>query len=105
MAKFISVLDPDSPAPFWTAVQWAETLTALKANHFYTAGVNLTIPKNGAEENQGTVTITEVNTKQPVTATVIMLSPVNVNFVQLASTKASKRYLKTLLKIGGNDGR
>jgi len=103
MAKFISVLNPQSPAPFWTAVQWADSLDSLKANHFYTAEVNLTLPKTGSEVKRGTVNITEINTQQIVNATIFELSDQSVQFVRLASNKASKRFLKTLMKIGGRD--
>ena len=98
MAKFISVLDADLKLNYWKAVQWADTKSELEANNFYTAGVNLSLPKSTNDQMGSTKTIRETATGKLSQVTVIQLSVASSNIVRLASHKASKQFVKNIEK-------
>lgn len=98
MAKFISVLDSQLNDPIWTAVQWADTKSDLQGNKFYTAGVNLSLPKNQDDQAVGSKTITEVSTGAPASCTMIKLAQDSANSIRLSATTASDAFLKKIEK-------
>ena len=99
MARFISVLDSQLNDAIWTAVQWAETKAELQANPFYTAGVNLSLPKNSGDRPDGNKTIQEVATGTTANATMIKLAPHSINLIRLAKNKAVSAFIKRIKKI------
>jgi len=96
MAKYISVLNGDIDKSYWRAVQWDETLASINANKYYTAGFNMSVPKNTDDTTAGTKTIIETTTGAQGTATVIKLAGASTALVKLANNNASKTFLKKL---------
>lgn len=103
MAKFISVLDSDMNEDFWTAVQWAETRAEIDNNRFYTAGVNLSLPRDFTNDKKvGEKTIKETRTGQIANAGIIRLSTQSTTFLKIANNTASIRLINKISK-SGND--
>ena len=98
MAKFISVLNANMNLSFWKAVQWADSLQELKNNQFYTAGVNLSLPKNPGDTSLGTKQITETATGKTGTATIIRIAADSSNSIKLANSTASAAFVKKISK-------
>jgi hypothetical protein len=98
MAKYISVLNSDIGKPIWKAVQWAETRQELVGNQFYTAGVNLSLPKHSNDVQDGSKTITETRTGTSADATIIKLAADSTNIIRLAQNKASLTFVKKIQK-------
>lgn len=74
MAKFISILNSDIENPYWKAIQWDDSLASIEANIYYTAGVNLNVPKSDGDQSITTKTVKEISTFSEGIATVIRLN-------------------------------
>ncbi|MCX6213818.1 hypothetical protein [Spirosoma sp.] len=96
MAKFISVLDTHVGLSFWQAVQWDDDLTSLTNNQFYTAGVNMSLPKNPGDRQKAHKVIIERSTALQGGATIIQLSTVGQNLIALANSTATDSVLAQL---------
>lgn len=98
MAKYITVLDSDLNRPFWKAVQQSNTLGGIQSNPYYTAGVNMSLPKKNGDSQIGTKRITETTTGQTANATMIKLAPATVGLINLAGNNASIAFVNTIKK-------
>ena len=96
MSKYISVLNSDLNKSYHVAIQWGDTLQSIRSNPYYSAGVNMNIPKNGGDERLETKTVVEKATLAKGKATIIKLSVDTINSVKLASSKASKGFIATI---------
>lgn len=96
MAKFISVLNSNLSLPHWEAVQWGDTLSSVYNNPYYRAGYSQNYPKNSSDSELEEKQITEVSTQTQARVTIIKLNATSVNYMKLASNKASKTFLKKL---------
>lgn len=92
MAKFISVLNSDFKKSYWKAVQWDDDKDSLTANPYYTAGVNMQVPKSEGDTLLGTKKITETSTQLSGTATLIKLAANTANTIKLAYNSAPKSF-------------
>lgn len=71
MAKYISVLISDLHKSYWKAVQWDDDLGDLKANGFYTAGVNKNFSKSEKDIELEEKELVETTTHSKGTAKII----------------------------------
>lgn len=94
MAKYITVLNSDLNKSYWKAIQWDNSLISIEANNYYTAGVNLNIPKTHGDHAIKTKIVKERTTYSKGTATIISLNKLTTDSLKLASNKASKSFLK-----------
>lgn len=97
MAKFITVLNADLNKTFWKAVQWDETLTGIRANSFYSADINMAMPKNGDTQVEGKV-VTETVTGRTANATIVRLNTATANMVKVSANTASKNFINKVAK-------
>ena len=95
MANFITVLRSDRNKSYWKAVQWDDTIESLRGNQFYTAGVSMSIPKNGEQPLEGK-TIIESSTQLSGNADIYRLIRSTSDVVSLAANKASKAFIKRI---------
>jgi len=98
MAKYISVLNSQMNEAIWTAVQWAQTKQELDQNRYYTAGVNLSLPKGTDDNEVGEKTITEISSGETANVTMIKLSSSSSNFLGIADNTASKSFVRNIQK-------
>ena len=96
MAKFISVLNTHVGLSFWKAVQWDNDLDSLENNPFYTAGVDMSIPKNPGDRTKGYKMVTERSTGEPAGVTMFQLSTAGQNLVALANNTATEKVIEKL---------
>jgi hypothetical protein len=71
MATYISVLISDLHKPYWKAVQWDDDLGRLRANRFYTAGVNKNFSKSEKDFELEEKELIETTTHSKGTAKII----------------------------------
>lgn len=103
MPRYITVLNSDLNKTYWKAIQEADSLAAIRQNRWYTAGVNLSLPKNGGDAAIEQKTVTESNTGNTAQATVLKLAPVTASHMNLARGTASVSLLKNLEKTHKNN--
>jgi hypothetical protein len=96
MAKYITVLNSDLSKNYWKAIQWDNSLVSIESNIYYTAGVNLNIPKNDGDHELKTKTVKETTTFSEGTATIISLNKSTTDSLKLATNSASKSFLKNI---------
>lgn len=71
--KFIAVLNSDLRKEYWRAVQWSDSLVKIRANSYYTAGVNIRVPKDRSDNLLEVKWITEVITGKIGKATILQI--------------------------------
>jgi hypothetical protein len=96
MAKYITVLNSDLNKTYWKAIQWDNSLASIRANRYYTAGVNMNLPKSANDNQLEGKTVIETSTSSQGAATIINIAADSVNSLKLANNKASKTFLKNI---------
>jgi len=96
MAKYISVLNSDLAKTYWKAIQWDDSLASIESNGYYTAGINMNIPKQPGDKTLKIKWVKEKSTLIEGAATIIHLDKDSANSIKLASNNPSKSFLKKL---------
>lgn len=91
MVKYISVLESDLTKTYWKAIQWDDTLTSIRKNRFYTAGVSLQLPRRIDDSHLETKQVAEISTHRAAKAVIIKVSSASSQSVHLASPKRTGR--------------
>lgn len=82
--------------PYWKAIQWGNSLASIEENRYYTAGVNLNLPKNDGDQVIKTKIVRETSTSSEGTATILSLAKATTDSLKLANNSASKSFLKNI---------
>lgn len=94
--KYITVLNSDLNKTYWKAVQWDNNLDSIKSNPYYTAGVNMNLPKGPEDTPVEGKKVVETSTAKEGKATIIRITASSTNYLKLANHKASKTFLKNI---------
>ena len=96
MPTYITVLDSNAGLQYWRAIQTANSLAAIKGNRYYTAGINISIPKSPGDSFVENKRVTEVLTGATASAGIYRIASSGSNGVMLMAGNASKSFLKKI---------
>lgn len=96
MPTYITVLNSSAGLQYWRAVQVANSLAAIKANRFYTAGINTNIPKSPDDVFVEGKTVTEALTGATAAAGVYKVAAAASRGLLLMSGTAPKSVIKKI---------
>ncbi|MEL6257347.1 MAG: hypothetical protein AAFR87_35470 [Bacteroidota bacterium] len=89
MPNFISVLQSDTNKPYWLAIQYSESLSAIKAQKYYSASFNKQLEKNPGDKVIGTKEVIEKVTREKGAAIIVELNGRSANGMQLSSEEVA----------------
>lgn len=92
MIQFITVLNQDMNRSYWRAVQWDDTLDSISGNPYYTAGVQMSLPRHPRDHPIQETMLTEVRSNVRGSGTIIQLHKDTAVALLVASHRQEKNH-------------